>query len=157
MAYLPNNSVSSTTTSSGIVTFEDGVIITNDATYHQFSSQYNSEWVRIQGLPKLTIQCEGTANGNAPTYPDSNVGNVRITIYVANNNSGEFEGDSSLNKIKIGEFLVAMTSTAAYDLPALYQEFYSVNAKFCRVKVDFLPNPPVNSVGKLYLRISASN
>ena len=159
MAFLPNNSTSSTSISSGYVTFQDGVLITNDPAYTaSFPAEYVSEWVRVSGLPKITVQAEGTNDGSAPTYPDSaNIGQVLIGVEVANTNSAEFVGGSALSVIRIGEYTCALTSSATFTPPPLYQEFYNVGSKFARLRVTTGQDPaPTNFIAKLYVRIVAS-
>ena len=157
MAIIPNNSASSTVTSSGAVAFTDGVIISTIAG-DDFPTIYNGDWIRIAGFPKLTLHCKATDNGNAPTYPDSTVSQIVVSLEIGLLNGEEFEAGASINALRVGQFTVPMTTSATFDVPELYQEFYSVGAKFCRAKVEFMPQDLLvnTNVAKLYVSIMAS-
>jgi len=159
MAIIPNNSASSTVTSSGAIAFTDGVIITTIAG-DGFPSSYNGDWIRIAGFPKLTLHCKATDNGAAPTAPDSNVSQVVVSLEIGLLNGEQFEAGSAINALRVGQFTVPMTTVdqTTFDVPQLYQEFYSVGAKFCRAKVQFMPQDEVinTNIAKLYVSLMAS-
>lgn len=154
MSFIPNNSSGNLVVSDANVFFEKGVGI--DGTFGTFPSEYISEWIRIQGLPNIALTANGTSDGNAPTYPDSTVGSVIVTLEIASGNSGEFESGIGLSFQKLGEWLCPLTDTATFDVPTLYQ-FVQCSAKFVRIKVNFLPNQiSPTAVAKLYVRLHAS-
>ena len=159
MAIIPNNSASSTVTSSGAVAFTDGVIISTVPASGFLTFLY-TDWIRIAGFPKLTLHCKATDNGNAPAAPDSTVSQVVVSLEIGLLNGEQFEAGAGINALRVGQFTVPMTTvdTTTFDVPQLYQEFYSVGAKFCRVKVEFMPQDVIvnTSTAKLYVSLMAS-
>jgi len=153
MAFIPNNSTGNDVVSKGNLFFEKAVEI--DGVFGGFPVQYVSDWLRIQGMPNVALTAQGTADGNAVTYPQSTVGSVIITLEIATGNAGEFEAGLALSSQKIGEWTCPLTNVSTFDVPALYQ-FIQIPAKFIRFKVSFLPNQATGNYAKLYVRLHAS-
>ena len=153
MSFIPQNPVGGTVVSQGSALFEIGVSIGTDFGY---DTEYISDFLNVEGLPNLVLSAQGSADGNAPEYPDANVGSLRVTLESAYGNSGVFEAGLSPTIQTVKEYVVAQTNTQTYTSPPLYERVF-VPAALVRFKVNFLPQDVVaGNFGKLYIRIVAS-
>jgi hypothetical protein len=152
MAFIPNNSAGNIVTSNANIFFEKAVMLGG---VFGFNSEYISPAIRIQGMNKITLSANGSADGTAPTYPDSTVGSALIALEVASGNAGEFEAGLNLSYQKIAEYTVSLTDSATFDVPALY-EALEISAKYIRMRCNFLPNQATGNYAKFYARIHAS-
>ena len=153
MAFLPNNGSGSDVVSKSSLFYEKAVIISGNI---DFPTEFVSPILRIQGLPNITITGQGATDGSAPTYPDSTVGMVLVSIFVASGNAGEFEAGLGLSFQKIGEWSCPLTSVPTFESPPLFQNV-QCSAKFLRFRVNFADSPPdVSARAKLYVRVHAS-
>ncbi len=152
MAFIPNNSTGTNVVSKGTLFFEKAVML---GTVFGFTTEYISDWMRVQGMPNIALSANGTSDGNAPTYPDSTIGQVIVRLEIASGNAGEFEAGQSLSGQKIGEWTCPLTNDANFDVPTLYQ-FVQVPTKFIRVVVTIPSGTPVDNYAKLYVRLHTS-
>ena len=155
MPFVPNNPVGNTSMSQSTVLVDAGVSIGVDFGY---TTQYVSEFINIEGLPNIALSAQGSADGNAPDYPDANVGSLLITIISAYGNSGVFEAGNAPTEQVVAEFTVAQTSNQVYVSPPLYEKLF-VPAPLIRFEVSFFPNESsvAGNFGKCYVRIVASS
>ena len=152
MAFIPNNSTGTNVVSKGTLFFEQAIML---GTVFGFNTEYVSDWLRIQGMPNIVVSGNGTADGNAPTYPDSTIGQVIVRLEIASGNAGAFEPGLALSGQKIGEWTCPLTASGTFDQPTLYQ-VVTVPTKFVRVVVSIPSGTPVNNYAKLYLRVQSS-
>lgn len=153
MAFVPNNSAGNIVTSNANIFFEKAVMLGG---VFGFNSEYTSPPIRVQGMNKITLTANGTADGSAPTYPDSTVGSVLLSLFVASGNSGEFEPGNGLSFQKIVEYIVPLTNSATFDVPTLYEPL-EISAKFILIRTSFLPNQATGNYAKYYVRLHASS
>ena len=153
MAFIPNNSTGTNVVSNGTSFFERAVML---GTVFGFVDTYTSDWIRIQGMPNITLTGNGTSDGNAPDYPDSTIGQVIVRLEIASGNAGAFEAGVGLSGQKIGEWTCPLTDDPNFDVPVLYQ-VVQVPTKFIRVVVKIPVGTPVGNYAKMYVRVQASS
>lgn len=141
--------------SKGNASIQKGIVLGNVL---GFGTSTTGEWMDVSGLPHISVNAQGTTDGNAPDYPDSTVGMVLVTIEASSHNASEFEAGAGVSSQRLGQFLVPLTDDPNFEVPAVFRQFQNVNAKAVRYIVTMInvPSLPANSYAKLILRLSAS-
>ena len=154
MGFIPNNPVGGTVVSQASTLFDTGISLGTDFGY---DTQYEGDFINIEGLPNVVISAVGSADGQSPEYPDANVGSLMVEVVAGYGNSGVFEAGQQITQTVVKSFTVAQTDIQTYVPPSLYEQLY-IPAPLVKFNVYFLPNDRsvAGNFGKIYIRLVAS-